>query len=114
MATTKRPVLRVYGCGGMGVEFVRNHARRIAESESAKSKAFAEMKLALVDTSKANMIGLENEIENYVLRGADGSGKQRTTNYNALKDRANEILQAVQPGDYNIVVHSASGGKLFA
>lgn len=110
----KRPVLRVYGCGGMGVEFVRNYVMNMVTSEAGKSEAFAEIKPSMIDTSKANMAGAETLIENYILRGADGAGKLRSTNYEALKDRANEILQAVLPGDYNIIVHSAGGGKLLA
>ena len=111
---TKRPVLRVFGCGVMGVEFVRNHVTRMVNSEVGKTEAFAEIKPSMIDTSKSNMAGAEESMEHYILRGADGSGKKRDTNYTALKDRANEILQAVLPGDYNIVVHSAGGGKLLA
>lgn len=109
--STKKPVLRVYGCGGMGVEFVRNHVLKMTKSEVGKSEAFAEIKPSVVDTSKANIQGMEDQLEHYILRGADGSGKRRDTNYLALKDRANEILQAVLPGDYNVVVHSAGGGS---
>lgn len=108
---TKRPVLRVYGCGGMGVEFIRNHVMRMVESDIGKTEAFAEIKPSMIDTSKSNIAGLENEVEHYILRGSDGSGKHRATNHQSLKDRANEILQAVLPGDYNIVVHSGGGGS---
>lgn len=107
----KRPVMRVYGCGGMGVDFVRNYVMNMISSESSKTSAFAEIKPSMVDTSKANMAGQEQGLEHYVLAGADGSGKKRNTNYQALKNRANEILQAILPGDYNIVIHSASGGS---
>lgn len=107
----KRPVLRVYGCGGMGVEFIRNRVLRMINSESATSTALAEIKPAMVDTSKANMAGAQESIEHYILRGADGSGKKRSTNYAALKDRANEILQAIPAGDYNVIIHSAGGGS---
>lgn len=107
----KRPVMRVYGCGGMGVDFVRNYVLNMVKADASKSESFAEIKPAMVDTSKANMAGQEQGLEHYVLAGADGSGKKRNTNYQALKNRANEILQAILPGDYNVIIHSAAGGS---
>ncbi len=101
--------LRIYACGGFGV----NIASGFGQYEGKSNKGYADMDICYIDTSRSNMIGKKtiNEDKLYILEGIDGSGKKRDQNYGALSESVKDILHQYKPSTVNIVLHSASGGS---
>jgi hypothetical protein len=100
--------LNLYACGGAGVNIGMNFLKYMGKT----AEGFAEIKPIFIDTSKSNThssISIENL---YLLDGLDGSGKKRDSNYEAISECSKEILHQFKPADVNVIVHSASGGKL--
>lgn len=98
--------LRIYGCGGAGVNLVSHYFGK------ESSAGTAELAPALVDTSKSNLMGRKiDEDATYLVDGLDGSGKIRSENYDEINKTIKQILVQIQPGDFNLVVFSASGGS---
>ena len=98
--------VRIYGCGGMGTNIVSIYRNATQEPN------MPELEVSFVDTSFSNLKkhGIGEE-EACVLEGLDGSGKLRKENANVISDNIKQILLNHKPGDFNIVVFSASGGK---
>ncbi len=98
--------VHIYGCGGMGTNVVSIY--RNAEQEPN----MPELAVSFIDTSLSNLSkhGI-SESEACVLDGLDGSGKLRKENANVISDNIKQILLNRKPGDFNIVVFSASGGS---
>lgn len=102
--------IRIYCAGGCGV----NIGQQLLESLSAMDDQ-PMVELALIDTSTANL-KKEGEKIFYHIQGdlehpTDGSGMVRKTNYPAIMRSLPHILSKFPAGDFNILIHSASGGS---
>lgn len=98
--------LRVYGCGGAGVNLVSHYFGKETVS------GMAELAPALIDTSRSNLMGRKiDEDATYLVDGLDGSGKIRSENYEEINKTIKQILVQIVPGDLNVVVFSTSGGS---
>lgn len=96
---------RVYSCGGAAINIT-------AQTKDHKdSLGFADLAISRIDTSDKNIKPGMDPNSVYVLEDADGSGKQRAHNYNAIVASLDQMLSKHKPGDYNIVVFSAGGGS---
>lgn len=97
--------VRIFGCGGLGVNFAANYLN------SKGGEGFAAIHPSFIDTSRSNLVdGIPDESV-YILENTDGSGKVRRENHSQISSSIKHILQAQQPGEFNIVVFSASGGS---
>lgn len=104
MSETRK--MRIYGCGGAGVNLVAPYGGVGIES------GCAEILPALVDTSASNLRSHDAEqLDVYLVQGLDGSGKIRAENYNEIKKSVKQVLVDIRPADFNVVVFSASGGS---
>lgn len=97
--------IRLYGCGGLGANIVSFFDREMDEPN------VAEFQIAYVDTSRSNIQPHFDESKISVLEGMDGSGKLRKENADAIHENIRKILLDHPPGDFNVVVFSASGGS---
>lgn len=100
-------VVRIYGCGGFGI----NTAHRFNKLKAEPGQA--DVKVAYIDTSRSNLQS-KTEIDPsdcYILPDVDGSGKIRRDNHEAIGRVVKNVLQDHQPADFNIVVFSGSGGS---
>lgn len=98
--------LRIYGCGGAGVNLVSHYFGKESTAGTA------DLAPALVDTSRSNLKGRKiDEDATYLVEGLDGSGKIRSENYDEINKTIKQILVQIHPGDFNLVVFSASGGS---
>ncbi|MAP21321.1 MAG: hypothetical protein CL582_10335 [Alteromonadaceae bacterium] len=98
--------VRLYGCGGAGVNIVSNYATR------GKEPGCAELIPSLIDTSASNLRSREVPEESvYQVEGLDGSGKIRSENHAEINKVIKEVLVKMPPTDFNIVVFSTSGGS---
>lgn len=99
--------IRLYACGGAAI----NIAMQLA-SLSYKSEIMADIDIALIDTSKANLMQPNiDSYDKYLIEGLDGSGKVRALNAEPIKAALPEILHLHKPQELNIVLSSASGGS---
>ncbi len=100
--------VRIYCCGGTGL----NIGQRFKSSLSSGDQipGVAEALLSFIDTSRANLGG-EDNINAYLLRGAEGSGSIRSTNANPIKDVLSNLLMEHPPEQFNIVISSGGGGS---
>jgi hypothetical protein len=100
--------VKIYSCGGCAMNIV-------SELEAAKGEVvpgFAAMETCYIDTSRSNLINKKIDDElTFILEGMDGSGKIRSTNYQEIAKNVKGILLKFKPTQFNIVVHSASGGS---
>lgn len=98
----------VYSCAGTGINIV-------SELESARKEptpGFANLNACYIDTSKSNLMNKNLPEEAiYLFDGIDGSGKVRSTNYEEIAKNVKSILLKFKPSDFNVVVHSGSGGS---
>lgn len=101
--------IRVYAAGGFGI----NMMSKFAQLNKQDSENFAKLDICYVDTSASNLRGKKDidESETYLFEGLDGSGKIRSSNASIVSKNTLDILQKFQPGDMNLVIHSASGGS---
>lgn len=100
-------IVRVYGCGGCGV----NIGQLLENQRGSKSLSIANIETAYIDTSSSNINDAVPEKDLYLIEGLDGSGKIRKENHLEIAKRTQDILTSHTPGDLNIVVHSAAGGS---
>jgi hypothetical protein len=108
MTTTQKNTINVIGCGGVGLNIVN----MLEPARNSEITGFAKYKLCYVDTSKSNMIRKKiNPDDVFLFEDMDGSGKIRKENHTAIAANTKAILQKFKPTDFNIVVHSASGGS---
>lgn len=103
-----RGKLTIYGCGGAGVNATLNFDSGKVEPGQA------EIKCGYVDTSRSNLRAGISEDQVYILPNVDGSGKVRAENHVEIANTIKQILVQIEPGDFNVCVFSASGGKLVA
>lgn len=100
--------IRIYAAGGGACNIV-------SELEATRGKpddGFASTLPCYIDTSKSNLIGKKiDDAHTYFFEGMDGSGKVRAANFEEISKNALAILQKFKPTQFNIVVHTASGGS---
>lgn len=112
MADVTKRNLRIYCCGGGGI----NIGKKLASFRNAEP-GFPNTSLAFVDTSKSNLVGFDGVPDVYFIRDVindedlDGGAKVRRENVDAITRCVPEILQKFQPGDFNIVISTGSGGS---
>lgn len=98
----------VYSAGGCGINI-------ISKLEAMRDKpdvGIASIFPYYIDTSRSNLITKNLPIEYvHLFEGMDGGGKKRATNAQEITQSIPAILQKFKPGDYNIVVHAASGAS---
>jgi hypothetical protein len=99
--------LRIYGCGGCGI----NIASTFDLSPVSPEEGHAVAHPVYIDTSRSNLKTSMTAEYFAVLEGIDGSGKIRRENHEAIGKSVKNILQTHKPMDFNIVVFSASGGS---
>ena len=101
--------LRVYACGGTGVNLASKFAKLIKDP----ALGMCIHDIAYMDTSLSNIRHSDvNEDSVYHFEGKDGSGKLRAMNYEEVVKKAPEFMSAFRPSeDINIIVSSASGGS---
>lgn len=97
--------LKIYACGGAGV----NIGKQLQDHPS--QQGFADIEVCYIDTSLSNMPADIDSTLAFVLPGVDGSGKIRAQNYADIANNVPQILARFAPADFNIVVHSGSGGS---
>ncbi len=105
MSQTESKTLRLYGCGGLGTNIVREFERLEAEP------GYAKIQTSYLDTSDSNMRDGQLSGDVFRLEGTDGGGKVRKTNFDAIAHEHKKMVQAIQPADFNVVVYSASGSS---
>lgn len=116
MSQQQRNKLMLYCAGGCAI----NIGKQLHQPSGSNNRdpGFAQMASAYIDTSKSNIpLALIDDfyhIPDPTGGTIDGSGKVRNTNYDAIRKAVPEILHLHKPGTVNIVLHSASGGKLSA
>lgn len=109
-----KPNLVLYCAGGSAINIAKTFHQ--PSSGGQAEPGFASIQTVYIDTSRSNIP--DNIKEGFFLiqgtTGApvDGSGKVRDTNYKAVSLAMPEILHRHKPGSINVVLHSASGGKL--
>lgn len=99
--------MRIYGCGGFGVNVVGAWN----DADAHVGVGTAEVHLAYIDTSRSNLPDKVTPQQFFLLEGVDGSGKVRAENHVEISRNIKSIIQQFAPGDMNLVVFSASGGS---
>lgn len=88
----------VYCCGGAGL----NLGAQVAHPD---------LTVCFIDTSVSNKTDKHGNKDCYHIAGLDGSGKNRKENYAVIAKEIPGIMELFRPGDFNIVLFSASGGS---
>lgn len=100
-----RPVgkIRIYGCGGGGVNIGKEYL------EAGHSADIANIEACFIDTSDAN---LEDRLvdKTWLFDNLDGSGAIRQSNVEVIQKAVPDILRKFEPADVNIVVFTLAGG----
>lgn len=106
--TTSTNQVKIFACGGSAINIV-------AELENLRTSTepgFANLVPCYIDTSRSNLASKRIADEHvYLFEGTDGSGKVRSTNYEAIVKNALAILQKFKPSAFNIILHSGGGGS---
>jgi hypothetical protein len=99
--------LRIYGCGGAGINLSSRYENSTIEPGVAQTAP------VYVDTSRSNLVkaNVDQSANSYILDGMDGSGKVRRENYAEISKSVKQLLQKYPTQDLNVVVFSASGGS---
>jgi len=98
--------LRIYGCGGAGINLTTTFAL-----ETSESPVYAVVNPVFVDTSLSNLDSNISKDQCFILPDVDGSGKVRRENHRAISESVKGLLSTHEPLDFNIVVFSGSGGS---
>jgi len=94
--------LNLYGTGGCGSNLVKAHQSTTDDTGGPK--------VAYLDTSLSNLRP-ENIDHAYLIDGLDGSGMKRDLNAESMRKHVTPALSQFVPGDFNVVIFSASGGS---
>jgi hypothetical protein len=105
MSTSNKGTIRLYGAGGAGINCISifNNVEEVP--------GCAKILTSYIDTSRSNIRPEFKEEDCYLLKGVDGSGKIRRENHREISESIKQILLEHKPGDFNVVVSSASGGS---
>lgn len=95
----------IYGCGGAGVNILQRF------SKGKLDNLIGSVTPTYVDTSRSNLEPDTAEENVFLLEGVDGSGKIRRENSGAISKVIKNMLHEHTPGEFNIVLFSASGGS---
>jgi len=95
--------LRIYGCGGCGINLAKQLTVPNAVGYPAVEKTF-------LDTSHSNVTE-EDNANTFVVAGMSGAGKNRAVAHQAAYDQVVEMLKTFKPGTTNLVLFSTSGGS---
>jgi hypothetical protein len=101
--------MNIYACGGAGVNIGSIFSS--FQKTTKQNGRFAEINVYFIDTSKSNINSSVDKEKIYLIEGLDGSGKKRDSNYSVISECSKEILHRFKPADFNVVLHSASGGS---
>ena len=112
---TEKTTLRIYGCGGTGI----NILKEIMTKNESETNGFSEIKPVFLDTSESNIDHSVMTDDNTYFYDSndtqgnklDGSGMDRSANHAVIAARPVEILHKFKPGNINVVIHSTSGGS---
>ena len=96
--------LVIYGCGGLGVNMASAFNGMVQEPNCAIIRP------AYIDASRSNLRTDFKVEDTFVLQNIDGSGKVRKENHKEISNTIKQVLLQIEPGDFNVVVFSASGG----
>lgn len=102
---TNRGTLRLYACGGAGIN-IASYFNKAGDEPNC-----ATVKPTYLDTSRSNLKPEFSEEDIFILKNVDGSGKLRKENHNEISNVVKQILLQLEPGDFNVVIFSASGGS---
>lgn len=102
-----RGVLRVYACGGCGI----NIGQLLEDYRDEVDLSVAEINTAYIDTARSNLSSDTKDEHVYIIDGLDGSGKLRKENHVAIGKNVRQILERFDPLDQSIVICSAAGGS---
>ena len=105
MSSTIQGQVRLFACGGCGVNIAASYVNTKREALSA------EIHPVFIDTSRSNLEAHIPDESRYILPDLDGSGKVRSENYEKIKDVIKQIIHQHRPMGMNLVVFSASGGS---
>lgn len=96
--------MRIYGCGGAGINITKNYV-------GVTAGLIADIKPCFIDTSTTNLTSVTNDESTFILEDVDGSGKLRRENHQEIQSSIKNIINTFPPQGFNIVVFSASGGS---
>ena len=99
--------IRLYGCGGLGVNIVSYFEPCAGQALEGHAVAHP----CYVDTSRSNIDPGLSDDRIFIMDAMDGSGKVRRENHEEISKNIRTIIQTHQPQDFNVVVFSASGGS---
>lgn len=99
--------LRLYGCGGFGINIVSHFDAAAGKTEPGYSTPHP----VFIDTSRSNLSTGLNQEHVFILENVDGSGKVRRENHEEITRTVKHIVNTHKPLDFNVVVFSASGGS---
>jgi hypothetical protein len=105
----KQGVMKVYLCGGTGVN-IANAIKTMSASPDSMT-GMANIELVLIDTSNANLTNANAKDSVYLFKGIDGGGKHRGDIHPVVSPKAFEILEKFPAGDMNVVISSLGGGS---
>lgn len=98
-------IVTVYSCGGCGANILK-------KMPTVSGEGMAKMVPYYIDTSLSNLRSAQVPAESvFLFEGLDGSGKVRAENHEVIAKSTLKILQTFKPGNFSIVLHSASGGS---
>lgn len=104
--------LTVYGCGGTGSNIVREFFNLNTKDNSI----FSDIIPVVLDASDSDFTTDIPDEYMYIVKDEsgkqlEGAGKIRATNYDHIKQSVKDMLVKYPPTNFNIVVHSNSGGS---
>ena len=104
----QKGTIKLFSCGGAGI----NIGKTFEDMRGKDNPMFAILDIAYLDTSPANLKDPAlPRAAIYQIPGVDGSGQVRKENAELIFAHAPAMLEKFKPADFNIVVHSLSGGS---
>lgn len=96
---------KIYACGGFAFNTLAQF------QPTAVSDSLTHVSVNYIDTTASNMPSTATPATTYLFKNMDGGGKERRTTYPAVLPLIPDVLEKLPPEDFNIVVHSSSGGS---